>query len=196
MSTINYCAPDLAHTYLLEALSYDETTGVFTWKQRPLHHFKNADSQARINKLFAGRVAGCVGPMGYVALGLKGITWRAHRLVWFYMTGIWPNHLIDHIDGDRTNNAWANLRRATARENQGNRMVQVNNTSGFKGVVLNKRLEKSGNKCWQARIYINRRMVRLGHFATPEEASNAYMKAAREHFGEHAAKGDRHVSRS
>lgn len=96
-----------------------------------------------------------------------------HRL----LTG-WP--LVDHINGNGLDNRRANLREATHAENMRNRRMSRNNTSGFKGVVL------EGSR-WRARIRFDRQRVSLGAFATAEEAANAYDAAARELHGEFAA---------
>jgi hypothetical protein len=45
----------------------------------------------------------------------------AHRVAWFLMTGAWPEGVIDHVDGDRANNRWANLRDVTTKMNNANR---------------------------------------------------------------------------
>jgi hypothetical protein len=65
---------------------------------------------------------------------LTGVLYREHRLAWLYMTGEWPTHEIDHINGDRVDNRFCNLREATASENRWNSRKRVNNTSGYKGV--------------------------------------------------------------
>ena len=96
------------------------------------------------------------------------------------MTGEWCSAVIDHRDGDPSNNRWDNLRRATVSQNNANRRLHRNNKCGFKGVVQNP---------WGrfiASIYKNGRRIHLGMFATPEAAHAAYVAAARELFGEFA----------
>lgn len=81
-----------------------------------------------------------------------------------------PSHLlVDHRDGDSTNNTIANLRLATPTQNQANRKVQTTNTSGVKGVSWCSRMSK-----WKA--YIKRQ--HLGYFDNLEEAKKAYERAA------------------
>ena len=62
-----------------------------------------------------------------------------HRLV---ALAFLPNpdnkRCIDHIDGNKLNNCLENLRYATHQENSRNRMISINNTSGYKGVNYDK----------------------------------------------------------
>jgi hypothetical protein len=129
------------------------------------------------------RVARCVkvgdqagswsGP-GYLGTMIDGRNYLNHRLAWFYVTGRWPDAEIDHVNGDKTDNRLSNLREATPSENKRNRVTQVNNTSGFKGVYWNKAAGK-----WRAQIYDNGKSYHLGHFDIAEEAYTAYCNAAK-----------------
>lgn len=95
-----------------------------------------------------------------------------------FLTG-WP--LTDHINGDGLDNRRSNLRPATHAENMRNRRIGSNNTSGFKGVSLNRRTGR-----WAACIVADGRRNWLGYHATPEAAARAYDAAARELHGEFA----------
>jgi len=92
-----------------------------------------------------------------------------------------PNQFIDHINGNRLDNRRTNLRLCSNRQNQQNRARPSNNTSGFKGVVWNKKSKK-----WQSGIKINSKQVHLGLFNDKFEAHNAYYEAAKKYFGEFA----------
>ncbi len=46
--------------------------------------------------------------------------YKAHRLAWFYVHGVWPKEQIDHINGDKADNCIANLRLADFSKNQAN----------------------------------------------------------------------------
>lgn len=95
-----------------------------------------------------------------------------------FLTG-WP--LVDHRNGDGLDNRRSNLRAATNAENQRNRGLPANNTSGYKGVTWNKPAGK-----WQAGIRVDGRLLALGRYTDPEAAARAYDAAALLHFGEFA----------
>ncbi len=98
-------------------------------------------------KMSAGDRAGCLHKSsGYIKVFLFGRLYRAHRVIFYLHHGIWPEHDIDHIDHDKTNNHIDNLRSATGSQNQRNRSRLKNNTSGCNGVSKS----KSG---WFASVY-------------------------------------------
>ena len=130
----------------------------------------------------AGRKAGCVKRDGYVLIGVNGTRYAAHRLAWLHHYGEHAPIGIDHRDRDRTNNRIDNLRLATDSQNQHNRVVQKNSSTGIKGVTYWKPTGK-----WWARIKVKGNRLSLGHYATIEDAASAYRKAALQYHGEFAA---------
>jgi hypothetical protein len=88
---------------LRKALDYDPETGAFTWRFRD-------DVCKGANTRFAGKPAGCLTPSGNVNIGVYGPLYMAQRLAWLHVHGEWPPGSLEHIDGDKTNNALANLR--------------------------------------------------------------------------------------
>ncbi len=82
---------------------------------------------------------------------------RAHRLAWLIMTGEHPPTL-DHINCDRLDNRFANLREATRAHNAWNRKRASNNTSGVKGVYPGK-----GGK-WACRVEVHKKRYWLGAY--------------------------------
>jgi len=152
---------------LREVLDYDDQTGEFRW-------LKQTSPRVRV-----GQVAGTVNRDGYRLIAIDGKAYWAHRLVWLYMKGKWRSGVIDHRDGDPSNNCWDNLRPATRSQNCANRRIPRHNTCGLKGVSLHR-----GRYC--ATICKKGRKHSLGCFSTPQEAHAAYVKAARRLFGEFA----------
>lgn len=171
---------DLTAAYVRSILHYDPETGVFTWRRRPLEHFETKRSCGTWNGRYAGNVAGRIN-IGYVDIHISNTMYLAHRLAWLYMTGSWPKECIDHINMNRSDNRFCNLREATHSENKFNRPKQSKNTSGHKGVTLHK-----PNSKWVAKICANGKHRNLGYFDTREDAAAAYAKAARELHGEFA----------
>lgn len=86
--------------------------------------------------------------------------------------------MVDHINGDTLDCRKANLRLATASQNQAN--SRRAGRSGFKGV------RSAGRKSWQVIITVNGLAICRGRFKSPDEAARAYDQLAIEHFGEFA----------
>lgn len=97
-----------------------------------------------------------------------------HRLLAFTFLNCGPNDYVDHADADPTNNALTNIRVVTQSQNTGNSRLSKRNTSGYKGVSLEK---KSGK--WVAQL----KSKHLGRFEKPEDAAHAYDRAAAEYYG-------------
>lgn len=117
------------------------------------------------------RKAGTIRQDGYGAIRLDGIAYYAHRLAWLYMTGRWPDDQLDHKDGNRSNNKWANLREAKQTHNSRNSKPWRKVNTLPKGVHRSKRR-------FSASITVDKRKVYLGNFKTPEEAHAAYCVAS------------------
>lgn len=159
----------VTHDELKRILNYDPESGIFRWKVDVGNGVKKGD------------VTGDKKSTGYFRIGLKSKIYQAHRLAWFYVYGIWPEKQIDHINGDRSDNRIVNLRQATNSENNCNKTKYSNNVSGYKGVSWHKQAGK-----WCAEIWKNYKKEYLGLFNSPEEAYEAYCKAAEELHGEFA----------
>ena len=159
-------------------LDYDPETGEFRWRE-------TAHKSKMWNTKYAGEIAGGKATSGrnttYLAIGIEGRRYYAHRLAWLYIHGEWPPAVIDHVDGDGSNNAIANLRLATNRENQANRGRQRNNATGYKGVHFETWTGK-----YKAKIQHSGKTYNLGRFETPEEAHEAYEAAASRLHGDFA----------
>lgn len=150
----------------MDALEYNRVTGLFFWK-RP-----NPRSSVSV-----GQKAGCI-DNGYVYITLDRKRYLAHRLAWLYHFGDWPEGIIDHIDGNRSNNAINNLRDADKVVNgQNQKRAQRHNALGILGVTKIKGREKNP---YLAQIRVNGKPSYLGTFPTAEAASEAYLRAKRE----------------
>ena len=145
---------------LKNLLTYIPETGDFIWKERCG------------KRGVPGRKAGTVDFGGYVVITIHKKRYKAHRLVWLYMKGAWPDVAIDHINGDRTDNRFVNLREADWSQNQQNRGRQINNKSGYMGVSWDSHAGK-----WRAGIRSNGKSRNLGSFDSPEDAYKAYLAA-------------------
>ena len=97
-------------------LNYNPTSGVLSWKI------------AR-RKCRAGAPAGSLTHEGYVRVDLSGRTLAGHRIAWMLQTGEMPPARIDHINGDRADNRWSNLRAVSATQNAWN-SEQATNATG------------------------------------------------------------------
>lgn len=150
-------------TTLKSLLRYASRSGHFYWKVRPSN---NVDLSVP---------AGTLDKKGYVIIRYQGKGYKAHRLAFLYMTGSWPPDLIDHEDGNKSNNRWKNLRVLDNQRNQENQSNQANskNLLGLKGVSC-----RADGKYF-ARITVKGVVHALGCRDTPEEAHELYLKAKR-----------------
>lgn len=128
-----------------------------------------------------GNQVGFVGTDGYLRVTVDDVQYSANRLAWLYMTGAWPQGLVDHRDGDITNNIWKNLRDVTHAQNGQNRSPRSNAT-GYRGVCRD--TDARRQRPWRAQIRANGRTFMLGRFTTPDEAEQAYLAAAEQYHGE------------
>jgi hypothetical protein len=143
----------ITQNYLKSILDYNPETGIFVWKVK----FSK--------KINIGDVAGTKDSKGYIAIKVNKKTYASHRIAWLYIYGYIPEKQIDHINGNRVDNRICNLREATNQENQFNRQIQKNNTSGVKGVCWSNQQNK-----WVARIRANGKRITLGLFDNLELA--------------------------
>jgi hypothetical protein len=91
------------------------------------------------------------------------------------------NKEIDHINGNRLDNRKENLRFCDRTLNNANIGLKSNNTSGYKGVRLNRTMKK-----WFASRTAYKKVYYLGSFKDKIDAAKAYNKKAKELFGDFA----------
>lgn len=124
--------------------------------------------------VYPGKPAGSLYLCGYYCTYFNKKRRYNHQIIWEMFNGTIPsNMVVDHIDRVRTNNCIDNLRLATKSESQCNKVMQVNNRSGYKGVSVLR------NGKFRAEICKHGVVRRLGEFASAKEAGEAYMKAAK-----------------
>lgn len=175
----------LTQKYLKECVHYNPKTGVFTWKERPREHFKNDSTAKGWNTRRSGTKAGNLHE--YWQIRINYMYYYHHRLAFLYMTGKWPKDQVDHINHDRADNRWINLREATGQENHKNEIFRKTNTSGFTGVSHCKRYNK-----WTTRIMVNGKYKNLGYFDDKQDAIKA-RKTANIKYGFHENHGKKQV---
>jgi len=144
----------LTQERLHELLTYDFLTGEWVWAKTYSSH------------AIRGRRAGCVNAQGYNVIRIDGRLYRAARLAWFYVYGVWPIE-IDHDNTITSDDRWINLYEATSQQNKQNRSVRYDNALLIKGISQ----LPSGR--YTASIKHNYVSHYLGSFDTLEEAVNA-----------------------
>ena len=143
-------------------MDYDPKTGILTWKV-------NRGSGQK------GKIAGSKMD-AYRMVQINGKHYLTHRVIWCYMTGYWSKVQIDHIDGNKSNNIFSNLREATNSENQCNRKnANKNSKSGFKNVYLME------NNRYLVQVTKDRKTYPIGWYDNLNQAIVA-AKNARSHY--------------
>ena len=174
---------------LLAVLSYDPLSGELTWLRRPEELFSDSPSPCRAANRWNGRYAGkpalnyTCKTSGYRYGDVFATKFYAHRIAWKMHFGRDPEFFIDHIDGNKRNNAIANLRSVSKIENCQNLRIRADNTSGATGVIFHKSRSK-----WRAEIVVDQKYYFLGYFTDLEDAIVA-RKAAQELHGFHENHG-------
>ncbi len=150
---------------LKRLLWYNPETGNIYWRV------------SRSNQIREGAAAGTVHRSGRICIEINGIEYKAAVIAWALYYGEWPTSIVDHEDRDNANDRILNLRLASKQQNCANTKIYSNNKSGYRGVSY-----APGGK-WKAYIRIGKKPKHLGVFDTPQEASAAYEKAAKEIYG-------------
>lgn len=132
-----------------ELFNYDPESGLLTRLKRTSNRVKPGTIVTNTNTVLE---------KGYTLVGVDGIRYRLHHVIWVWMTGVLPTGIIDHKNMDPGDNSWSNLREVTCMENSHNHKLTKGNTSGVNGISY---LSK---KCkWQCRIRINYKVHSLGY---------------------------------
>jgi HNH endonuclease len=157
----------LTQERLRELLVYDPLTGVFVWK-------------VKRKQMNPGDEAGRLDTKGHRQITVDNKRYLAHRLVWLYVHGTFPENQLDHRDQNKENNRIENLREASNAQNQQNRGPNKNNKLGCKGVHRH----RSGK--FVATLRADGQSIYLGIFELKDDAVAAHSLAEKEYFGEFA----------
>jgi hypothetical protein len=152
---------------------FEYKSGELYWIKKPCSRIvigTNAGSLNKVNKRF------------YVRINKK--RYLRSRLIFAMHYGYFPKE-VDHKDGNTLNDRIENLRACLPSQNQKNRKLQKNNTSGFKNIVFDKRHNK-----WQIRLVINKIQRSLGLYSDIELAELVAIEARNKYFGEFANHGE------
>ena len=164
-----------------ELFDYDKDHGRLIWKARKPDSFA-ASSEAERKRIcaiwnakFSGKFAMSeTNGNGYLRGSIFNKKVYLHRCVWAWHHGAWPVNVIDHVNGNRSDNRIENLRDVSRSQNCHNKPTPANNKSGFKGVSWD-----NGRKKWLAQIRVEGKNKTLGHYDNKEDARDAYVKASK-----------------
>lgn len=139
---------------LRKLLRYNKRTGVFVRRSN-------------------NKRAGSSGQRGYLRIWVNHHSYKASRLAWLYVTGSWPENIIDHKNGNTSDDRFSNLRDTTHKVNAENqKRAKCNNHVGVLGVH-----KSVCGKKFRASIKANGKTKHLGTFLTKERAGKAYLDA-------------------
>lgn len=163
---------------LRKVLRYDGASGRLFWRERTAETWDACERTRKgWNTKYAGNEAfTAVTPKGYLVGAIFKQNYFAHIVVWALVHGQWPEHQVDHINHDPSDNRVENLRLVAAQDNQKNMKRSSSNTSGVTGVYWDSKLWK-----WTARIGVDGVCKYLGVFSTKEDAIAARTKAEKEY---------------
>lgn len=168
---------------LCKLLRYEPETGKLFWRPRGMEFFIDVRTYRTWNTKFSNNEALTgANNSGYRHGCVLSVQVLAHRVIWAMQTGAWPTHEIDHIDRNRLNNRWVNLRHATKSQNMTNVVSRPGSSSKFLGVSWRGETQK-----WRVQIHIDGKNTNVGHFSCEVEAAKAYDKAAIIHYGQYAS---------
>lgn len=158
---------------LQRCFEYEAATGRLLWRVRE-------EVAAHVNSRLVGREAGSPNTRGYRQIEFNGGVYCAHRIIFKMHHGYEPEGDVDHRDTDNGNDRIGNLRDSTHQQNGRNSKKQARH--GLKkGVTRRKRDGK-----FYAQITLTSGRKHLGSFGTEDQAHDAYVAAAKKHFGEFA----------
>lgn len=155
-------------------MNYNKLHELFEYKEGNLYRKTTTSTNAKEGQLVGTKCD------GRLKVTINKVPYKLHRVIYFMHYGYLPK-TIDHIDGNPFNNKIENLRSATTQENNRNRKINDNNSSGCKNVTLHKRSKK-----WQVGLMINGKYKYFGIYKDLELADLVAAEARNKYFGEFA----------
>lgn len=149
---------------IFECLHYNQNTGIITCARK------------YSTRSVVGAEVGTLNPDGYRRIQYKNKVYMAHRVAWLLHYGSWPDKEVDHVDGNKLNNAISNLRCVHTKDNCKNRGVSKHNKTGHPGVQFDSATGK-----WRVQFRINKKNKHFGLF----EDFNEAVDVAREQYIHH-----------
>lgn len=153
-------------TRLRSLLRYDAATGHLHWLVKVS---LTGDARGK-----PGSRAGTITKSGYVQVSVNKRTYVGHRIAWALVTGQWPQQTIDHINGERADNRWHNLRCATQSQQQGNRPHNCDGLAKIRGLSW-----ISKDQVWQVSLAGKY----LGRYRDKDVAERVFDEHARRRYG-------------
>jgi hypothetical protein len=148
--------------YLRELYDYDAETGQLIRKT-----YRNSQT-------VIGEVCGHIKSDGYRDVVIDSRQYYASRIIWMWVTGDDPGELyVDHINRDRDNNRWSNLRLADRPQQMWNRRLPG------KGYSFDKQRGQ-----WAVRFYVRGKRIFGGRFADESDAAAAAVSLRAQYQGE------------
>ena len=151
---------DLTQEVLRSLLFYDGESGKFFSKRNGIR-FKIGDEITSTDV------------QGRLIFYINRKQYKLHRLAWLYEYGYWPN-VIDHINGNNSDNRISNLRDTSCLINSQNFRSATKNNKSSRLLGVSKKRNK-----WSAQIRINGNIKRLGCYDTKEAAYEIYLENKR-----------------
>lgn len=155
----------LTQDILKSIINYNEHTGIFTWLKPTGRRISVGDTPKTPST-----------PNKYMRIGIFNIRYPAHRLAFLYMEGYLPENEVDHINRNKLDNRWANLREVGRSCNVRNRDLSPLNKSGVKGVSYDKYRNK-----WTVRLRYNNKYKYFGRYINFSDAVMARYHAEKKY---------------
>lgn len=142
---------------MFELFQYDKNSGQIFWrKSRP--------------GATAGKEAGSITAQGYRQICTGGRAYQSHRIAVLLVTGKWPEGEVDHLNGNRSDNRWENLRVVSRTQNMRNKSFRTVTKSGHAGIY------RQNNK-WRVKVGAGAGQIHIGYFDKIEDAIAARLAA-------------------